>query len=71
MQTSAQQVHTPLSFKQKTFSGFFIACLKSTSNGEHFQKNGESSTLSISEILDSKVGCYLMARKALLQNSFR
>ena len=38
MQTLTQQVQTPLSLKQKTFSGFFIAFLKSTWNGEHFQK---------------------------------
>ena len=30
MQTFTQQVQTPLSLKQKTFSGFFIASLKST-----------------------------------------
>ena len=38
MQTLTQQFQTPLSLKQKTFSGFFIAFLKSTWNGEHFQK---------------------------------
>ena len=70
MQTFAQPVQTPLSLKQKTFSGFFIAFLKSTWNGEHFQKKGESSSLSISEIIDSKRGCYLSGWKALLQNSF-
>ena len=31
----------------------------------------ESSSLSISEIIDSKRGGYLSAWKALLQNSFR
>ena len=71
MQTLMQQVQTPLSLKQKTFSGLFIAFLKSTWNGENFQKKGESSSLSISEIIDSKRGCYLSAWKALLQNSFR
>ena len=71
MQTFTQQVQTPLSLKQKTFSGYFIAILKSTWNGEHFQKKGESSSLSISEIIDSKKGGYLSAWKALLQNSFR
>ena len=71
MQTFTQQVQTPLSLKQKTFSGFFIAFLKSTWNGEHFQKYGESSSLSISEIIDSKGGGYFNAWKALLQNSFR
>ena len=75
MQTLTQQVQTPfqtpLSLKQKIFSGFFIAFLKSTWNGEHFQKKGESSSLSISEIVDSRRGGYLSAWKALLQNSLR
>ena len=71
MQTLTQQIQTPLSLKQKTFSGVFIAFLKSTWNGEHFQKQGQSSSLSISEIIDSKRGGYLSAWKALLQNSFR
>ena len=30
-------------------------------NGEHFQKKGESSSLSISEIIDSKRGGYLLS----------
>ena len=71
MQTLTQQVQTKLSLKQKTFSEFFIAFLKSTWNGEHFRKRGESSSLSISEIINSKRGGYLSAWKALLQNSFR
>ena len=71
MQTFTKQVQTPLSLKQRTFSRFFIAFLISTWNGEHFQKKGESSSLSISEIIDSKRGGYLSAWKALLQNSFR
>ena len=71
MKNFTQQFQTPLSLKQKTFSGFFIAFLKSTWNGEHFQKKGEPSSLSISEIIGSKKGGYLSAWKALLQNSFR
>ena len=71
MQTLTQQVQTPLSLKQKTFSGFFIAFLKSTWNGEHFEKKVEFSSWSISEIIDTKKGGYLSAWKALLQNSFR
>ena len=71
MQTFAQQVQTPLSLKQKPFSGFFIAFLKSTWNGEHFQKKWDSSNLSICEIIDSKRGGYLSAWKALLQKNFR
>ena len=71
MQTFTQKVLTPLSLKQKIFSGFFIAFLKSTWSGEHFEEKGESSSLSISKIIDSKRGGYLSAWKALLQNSFR
>ena len=71
MQTFAKQFQTPLSLKQKTFSWFLIAFLKSTSNGEHLQKKGESPSLSISEIIDPKRGGYLSAWKALLQNRFR
>ena len=36
-----------------------------------FKKKGESSSLSISEIIDSKWGGYLSVWIALLQNSFR
>ena len=36
-----------------------------------FKKKGESSSLSISEIIDSKRAGYLSVSKALLQNSFR
>ena len=71
MQTLMQQVQTSLSLKQKTFSGFFIAFLKSTWNGEHFQKKGESSSLSISEIIDSKRGGYLSAWKNYFRTDFR
>ena len=71
MQTFTQQVQTPLSLKQKSFTGVFIDFLKSTWNGEYFQKKGESSSLSISEIIDARRGGYLSAWKDLLQNSFR
>ena len=71
MQTFMQQVQAPLSLKQKIFSGFFIAFLKSTWNGEHLEKKEESSSLNISEVIDSKRGGYLSAWKALLENSFR
>ena len=71
MQTFAQQIETPLSLKQNIFSVIFIAFLKSTWSVEHFQKKGESSSLSISEIIDSKWSGYLSVWKALLQNTFR
>ena len=70
MQTFTQHIQTPLSLKQKTFSGFYIAFLKSTWNGEHFQKKGESSSLSISEIIDSKRGGYLSAEKPYFRTAF-
>ena len=35
------------------------------------KKKGESSSLIISEVIDSKRGAYLSAWKALRQNSFR
>ena len=38
MQNLSQQVQMPLSQKQKTFSGFFIAFLKCAWNLEHLKK---------------------------------
>ena len=56
---SAQQVQTPLSQKQKTFCGFFIAFLKCEWNLEHFGKEDEYPSLIISEIMDCERGGYL------------
>ena len=70
MQTLTQQFQTPLSLKQKTLYGFFIGFLKSTWNREHFQKKGESSSLSISEIIDSKRGGYLSHEKPCFRTAF-
>ena len=55
----AQQVQTPLSQKQKTFCGFFIAFLKCAWNLEHFGKKDEYASLIISEIMDRERGGYL------------
>ena len=54
-----QQFQTPLSQKQNTFSGFFIAFLKSAQNLEHFQKKDEYSSLIIYEIIDAERRGYL------------
>ena len=54
MQNLPQQFQTPLSPKQKTFSGFFIALLKCAWNLEHFQKKDEYPSLIISEIVDAE-----------------
>ena len=56
---SAQQVQTPLSEKQKTFCGFFIAFLKCAWNLKHFEKKDEYPILIISESMDCESGGYL------------
>ena len=42
IQNLLQQFQTPLSQKQKTFSGLFIAFLECAWNLEHFQKKNNS-----------------------------
>ena len=43
-----------LSWKQKTFSGFFSAVLESSLNFEHFQKKDDSPSWGISKITESE-----------------
>ena len=59
MQNLPLQVQTPLSRKQKTSSGFFIAFLKYAWNLEHFQKKDDYPSLIISEIIDAERRGYL------------
>ena len=59
MQNLPQQFQTPLSHKQKTFSGFFIGFLKCASNLEHFQKKDEYPSLTFSEIIYAERRGYL------------
>ena len=59
MQNFPQQFQTPISQKQKMFSGFFIAYLECALNLEHFEKKDENPSLVISEIIDSKRVGYL------------
>ena len=59
MQNFPQQFQTPLSQKQKTLSGIFIAFMKCAWNLEHFQKKDEYSSLIISEIIDAERRGYL------------
>ena len=59
MQNLPQQFQTPLSQKQNTFSGFFIAFLKCAWYLEHFQKKDEYPSLIISELIDAKRCGYL------------
>ena len=59
MQNFPQQFRTPLSQKQKTLSGFFIAFMQCALNLEHFQKKDEYPSLIISEIIDAERHGYL------------
>ena len=54
MQNFPQQLQTPISQKQKIFSGFFIAYPECASNLEHFEQKDEHPSLVISEIIDSE-----------------
>ena len=59
MQNFPQQLQTPISQKQKMFSGFFIPYLECASNLEQFLKKDEHPSLVISEIVDSQRVGYL------------
>ena len=59
MQNLQQEFQTPLSQKQETFSGFFIAFFKCARNLEHFQKKDEYPSLIISEIIHAETRGYL------------
>ena len=49
-----QPIQMQLSRKQKTFSDFFSAFLKSSLNFEHFQKKDDSDSWGISKITESE-----------------
>ena len=59
MQNLRQQFQTPLSQKQKIFSGFFIAFLKCAWNLDHFKNKDEYPSLIISDIIDAERRGYL------------
>ena len=59
MQNFHQQLRTPISEKEKKFSGFFIAFLECASNLEHFEKKDEYNHLIIFETFDSERVGYL------------
>ena len=66
-----QQVQTQISLKPKTFSGFFIALMKSTLNLEYFEKKDQSHSLSITEINNCKTSSYLSVYKAIFHATLR
>ena len=47
-----------ISPKPQTFSGFFIASMKSMLNSEYFEKKDQSHNVSITEIIDCESGSY-------------
>ena len=59
MQNFPQKLQTPISQKQKIFSGFFIAYLECAYNLQHFEKKDENPISVISEIIDSERVSYL------------
>ena len=56
MKNFTQQLEAPLSPKQKTFSGIFLAFLKCALNLEHFEKRDDCSSLVLSKVIDSERG---------------
>ena len=60
-----------ISWKLKTFSGFFIAFLKSTLNLEYFERKDQSQSLNITEIINCETGSYLNVQKAIFHATFR
>ena len=54
-----QQVQMPISEEPKTFSRFFFAFLKYTLNLEYLEKENQSHSLGITEIITSETGSYL------------
>ena len=56
MKNFTQQLEAPLSPKQKTFSGIFLAFLKCALNLEHFEKRDDCSSLVLSKVIDSEGG---------------
>ena len=59
IQNLTQELQKAIPEKQKTLSEIFITYLKSITNSEAFAKNNESSSLSISEIIDAETSGYL------------
>ena len=60
-----------ISRKLETFSGIFIAFLKSALNMEYFERKDQSQSLNISEIINCKTGRYLNVQKAIFRPTVR
>ena len=57
--------------KLKSFSGFFIAFLKSTLISSIFFKKNQSQSLPITEIINCETGSYLNVQKAIFLATLR
>ena len=66
-----KQVPRQISRKTQTFSRFFVAFLKSTLNSEYFEKNDQSHSLSINEIINCETGNYLNVQNAIIYATLR
>ena len=66
-----EQVPRRISRKAETFSGFYIAFLKSTLNFQYFQKKDQSQSLSINEIINCETGNYLNVQSAIIYATLR
>ena len=66
-----QRVPTQISRKLKTFSGFFIAFLKSTLNLEYFERKDQSQSRSIRKIINWETDSYLNVQTAIFHARFR
>ena len=60
-----------ISRKLKTFSGIFIAFLKSMLNLEYFERKDQSQSLSITEISKCETGSYLNVQKVIFHATLR
>ena len=71
MENLWQQVSRQISRKPKTFSGFFIAFLKSMLNLEYFEKKDQCLGLSINQIINCETSSYLNVQKAIFHATVR
>ena len=60
-----------ISQQLKTFSGFFIAFMKSTISLVYFGRKDQSQSLSITEIIYCETGSYLNVQKAIFHATLR
>ena len=54
-----------ISMKLKSFSGFFIAFMKSALNLEYFERKDQPQSLNITDISNYETGSYLNIQKAI------